>query len=304
MPDIRITLHPTLEGVRAAASRREALAVRTQDGSIAVRLMHPEKEHPLARIPFLRGALRLFAALTGTARTCAAARTLRPQELTRPTRGERALAQSLHISPLALAGFNTGLGILLIALTFAALPMLAQQALSSLDFAPRTALTCALRCILLPAAVASCFRLKFLRRTAMYRGAANKVADCLASGRTPDIENVLTSRRIAAESDPAFLLLTAIAFIIVGALLPLDFDLLILRVLARILLIPVIAGVLNEFVRPVERRPGSILHAPLAFLQRTFTLEPHSEMLEVAITAVRAAKGELKREDTKTEADA
>ena len=304
MPDTRITLRPTLEGVHAAASRRGALAVRTQDGSIAVRLMHPEKEHPLSRIPVLRGVRRLFDSLAETAQLCAAARTLRPQELTRPTRGERALAQALHISPLTLTGLGTGLGILLIALAFAAIPLLAEQLLAPLGFGLCAALVCILRCILLLAAVAGCFRLKFLRRLAMYRGAANKTADCLASGRSLDIENVLTSRRLAAASDPAFLLLTAIAFIVLGTILPLDFDNLILRVLVRIALIPVTAGVLNEFVRPVERHPDNPLHAPLDLLQRPFTLEPHSEMLEVAITAVRAVKGELKRSETKTEAKA
>lgn len=301
MPVSRITLRPTLEGVHASADRREALAVRTQDGSIAVRLMHPQKEHPLAHTPLLRGVLRLFSAVSGTVRLCGVARSLHPQELTRPTRGERALAQVLHISPLTLTGLGTGLGILLIALAFAALPLLAEQALSPLSFGLRTALLCALRCILLLAAVSSCFRMKFLRRTAMYRGAANKAADCLASGLEPDIENVLFSRRLAAKSDPAFLLLTALVFIILGSVLPLDFDHLLLRVPVRIALIPVIAAVLNEFIRPIERHPDSLLHAPLDLLQRTFTLEPHSEMLEVAVTAVRAVRGELKRAESKTE---
>jgi uncharacterized protein YqhQ len=85
---------------------------------------------------------------------------------------------------------------------------------------------------------------------------------------------------------------------------PFDQPSLIWRLLSRIVLLPVIAGVSYEFVRLTARfadRPWMrTLIAPNLALQRLTTREPDDGMLEVAIAALKAVlvkEGVLKGEE-------
>ena len=286
-------LLPAIEGICARTEEKETYAVRTERGAIAVRIVRVKRRDVLRRVPVLRGMFRLGRAVASPLHILGVSQDMHPQQLTRPSAEGRTLSKALHLRRLTLTGLRSAAIIIVFALAITFLPLLLDQAVLGWPVAARTAILCCLRIALLLLSVRLLFRLKFLRRIAMCRGAANKVADCLRRGKPLDIENALTGRRLAAESDPAFLLLTAVLLIIAGAVLPLDFSNLLQRVLARAGLTLVLAGLLNEALRPIERRPDSPLHLPLDALQRTFTMEPHSEMLEVAITAVRAARGEL-----------
>ena len=67
-----------------------------------------------------------------------------------------------------------------------------------------------------------------------------------------------------------------------------------IQILVRILIVFVAAGVVNEPIYLVERlsatNPLRFLRAPLMWLERMFVMEPHSQMVEVALCAFNAAK--------------
>ena len=295
MPQNKETMRllPAIEGAYVQRGPREIFAVRTRDGSINVRVARARRRDMTEGIPLLRGVARLVRAVRRPMHVYSTSQRMRPQQLTRPSADSAALARSLCLPRLTLTALRVTLVILLSVVAFVLLPQLLELALMSWPVALRGLLLCVVRIGLLLGIVYVLSRLKFLRRIAMCRGAANKVSECLRERKKLTIESALTSRRIAAESDGAFLLLLAILLIIAGTALPLDFKDVFLRVAARLLVVLVLAAVVNEILLPIERQPDSLLHRPLEWLQRVFTVEPHSEMLEVAITAVRAARGEI-----------
>ncbi len=133
-------------------------------------------------------------------------------------------------------------------------------------------------------------RLKDIQRVFMYHGAEHKCINCVENGKELTVENVLGSSRFHKRCGTSFLLivvvLSVIFFLILGMLgLRSPW----LRLLLRILLIPVIAGCAYEFIRLAgrsENRCIQALSAPGLLLQRLVTREPDAKMAEVAIAAV------------------
>lgn len=285
-------LLPAIEGVYVQRGRREAYAVRTRDGSISVRVSRRKRREGADGIPLLRGVVRLVRAVRRPLHIYSVSQRLRPQQLTRPSADAAAMARALRLPRLTLTALRCTLAVFMFAIAFATLPVFLELTMLSWPVFLRGLTLCLVRVALLLLSVAALSRMKFLRRIAMCRGAANKVARCLHARRKLNYEAVLTCPRLAGESDLAFLLLLGVLLIIAGAVLPLDTSDLFLRVTSRLLLVIALAAVVNEIIRPIERHPESPWHRPLDWLQRTFTMEPHSEMLEVAITGVRAARGE------------
>ena len=287
-----LQLLPAIEGAYVQRGKREAFAVRTKDGSIAVRIARRKRRSAAERIPLLRGVLRLVRAVRRPLRVYSVSQNMRPQQLTRPSADSAAMARALRLPRLTLTALRCTLVAFLFVIAFALLPLLFELALVSWPVFLRGLTLCLTRVGLMLFSIRTLSHMKFLRRISMCRGAANKVTECLRAKKKLSIEAALTSPRLTGESDAAFLLLLGILLIIAGALLPLDFSDVFLRVAVRLLLILALAAVVNEIIRPIERAPESVWHRPLDWLQRTFTMEPHSEMLEVAITAVRAVRGD------------
>ena len=286
-------LLPAVEGAYVRRGAREIFAVRTKDGSINVRVARAPRPGQVERIPLLRGVARAIRAVRRPFRIYAASSRMRPQQLTRPSADMTHVARSLHLPRLTLTALRTAFFIMLCVAGFAILPLLLELVIVPWPTPLRAVTLCVVRAGLLLAAVFGLSRMRFLKRVSMCRGAANKVSECVRARKRLTIESALTCRRTAAESDGAFLLLLGLLLIVAGSALPLDFSDMFLRAAVRVLLALALAAVVNEILRPIERRPDSPLHRPLEWLQRTFTIEPHSEMLEVAITAVKAARGEI-----------
>ena len=151
---------------------------------------------------------------------------------------------------------------------------------------------CAVRVLcVFPASFLVC-RLKLIDRMCMYRGATAKVKNAaIQYGMELTHEQAVLSSRITLESDGAFLLLTvAVAFILFSCVSP---GSALYGPHGRLLLTLLAAGIVNELVRPLERaKSGSMLYEagrPYRALQRLFTIEPHNQMIEVAVCAWQAA---------------
>ena len=130
---------------------------------------------------------------------------------------------------------------------------------------------------------------KDVKRTFMYHGAEHKTINCLEAGDELTPENVLKHTRFHKRCGTSFVFIVMIISIL--AFMFIHTDTVWLRMLSRLLLIPVIAGLSYEVIRYAglhQNACSRIMSAPGLWVQRITTKEPDLQMAEVAIKAVEA----------------
>lgn len=140
-------------------------------------------------------------------------------------------------------------------------------------------------------------RMKDIQRTFMYHGAEHKCISCIENGLELTVENVRTCSREHKRCGTSFLFIVmfiSIVFIMVVSI-PLfaviHVNTGLWRVVLRLALLPVIAGVSYEFIRlagQTDNKLVNILSKPGMMMQKLTTKEPDDSMIEVAIAAVEA----------------
>ena len=128
-----------------------------------------------------------------------------------------------------------------------------------------------------------------IKRVYMYHGAEHKCINCIESGLDLNVENVRKSSRLHKRCGTSFLLIVMLISILFFMFIQVDQGA--LRLILRILLIPVIAGVSYEFIRLAGRSDNLIVNIfskPGLMLQKITTQEPQDDMIEVAIASVEA----------------
>lgn len=128
-----------------------------------------------------------------------------------------------------------------------------------------------------------------MKRVFMYHGAEHKTINCLEAGVPLTPENVMEYSRFHKRCGTSFLFIVMIVSILFFMVIHVDQA--VLRIILRLLLVPVIAGVSYEFIRLAGRNDSwimKVLSAPGLWVQRLTTKEPDLDMLEVAIASVEA----------------
>lgn len=128
-----------------------------------------------------------------------------------------------------------------------------------------------------------------IKRTYMYHGAEHKCINCIEHVLPLTVENVMKSSKEHKRCGTSFLLIVMVISILF--FLVIRPETLWLRLVSRILLIPVIAGVSFEFLRLAGNSDNpvvNLLSKPGLMLQGLTTKEPDEKMAEVAICAVEA----------------
>ena len=140
-----------------------------------------------------------------------------------------------------------------------------------------------------------------IKRVFAYHGAEHKTVHAYEAGVELTVDNVREFATAHARCGTAFLLTLTILTVLIFA--PFGRPPLIWRLVSRIVLLPVIAGISYEVIRVMARlsdRPWMrVLTAPNLALQRLTTRQPDDGMLEVAITALKTvldSEGILARE--------
>ena len=137
--------------------------------------------------------------------------------------------------------------------------------------------------------VASISLMKDIKRVYMYHGAEHKCINCIEKGRPLTVKNVMRSSRLHKRCGTSFMLFVVLVSIVVFFFIRVENP--VYRVLLRIALVPVIAGISYEIIRLAGRSDNilvKIISAPGMWLQRLTTKEPDESMAEVAIAAVEA----------------
>ena len=131
--------------------------------------------------------------------------------------------------------------------------------------------------------------MKDIRRLYRYHGAEHKCINCIERGRPLTVKNVMRSSRLHKRCGTSFIFFVLFVSIVLFFFIRVDNAA--ERVVLRILLMPVVAGISYEIIRLAGRCDNilvRIISAPGMAVQRLTTKEPDEKMAEVAIAAVDA----------------
>ena len=138
--------------------------------------------------------------------------------------------------------------------------------------------------------VAAIGRLPDIKRVFAYHGAEHKVINAYEAGDGLTVESARRHSVLHPRCGTSFLLVVLVVSILFFSLL--GNQVLWWRILSRVLLLPVVAGISYEFIKftakHAQTRAGRLLAAPGLWLQRLTTSEPEDEQLEVALSAFKA----------------
>lgn len=132
-------------------------------------------------------------------------------------------------------------------------------------------------------------RMEEIRRTFMYHGAEHKCINCIEHGMELTVENVRKSSKQHKRCGTSFLIFVMLISILLFMVI--RTDTLWLRIVSRIVLVPVIAGISYEILRLAGRSDSGLINLvsrPGLWMQNLTTKEPDDSMIQVAIAAVEA----------------
>jgi uncharacterized protein YqhQ len=285
-----------LEGIMMKNKDQYAVAVRKPDGQIEV---HTDTHIGIAgksewaKLPLIRGVVNFIDSLVlGMETLTYSASFYEEEEEQEPGRLERFLTKVFgEKAEKVVMGCTVAFSIVMAVAIFMILPYFI-SGLFRKFIVSNTLLAIVEGCIrlgLFVLYVVLISAMKDIKRTYMYHGAEHKCINCIERGRHLNVENVRKSSRYHSRCGTSFMFIVMVISIIFFIFIRVESP--ILRVLYRLLLIPVIAGVSYEFIRLAGRSENPlvrILSLPGKGMQMLTTKEPDDDMIEVAIAAVEA----------------
>ncbi len=273
-----------IEGVMMRGKQNAAIAMRAPDESIVI---HQEElgeiyRSRLLNIPFLRGMIMLWDALG------MGLRALTISANTQTGEDEKIEGPQLILTLVVSLAFALGLFFLLPALAghlFSLLPFEASAWVGNL-------VEGLLRLVILIGYIWLVGRVPDIQRVFAYHGAEHKTINAFEAGADLTPETVSKYSLEHPRCGTAFLLTLVVLSVIFFTLLgPLPLG---LRLVSRIVLIPIMAGIAYEYIRwsanHLDWSLVKVLVKPNLALQRLTTREPSLSMLEVSIAAFNAMK--------------
>lgn len=276
----RIGGQAVIEGVMMRHGDRLAIAVRTPEQEIVVheeKLVPAGQHFPVLKLPLLRGVVAFLEALVLGAKAITISANLAMPEEEEELSGWQ-LTLTVCVALVFCIALFFFLPTFLLRLLHDVLPA-KPLFLNLLEGMVRLAV------FLLYLVLIS--RAQDIQRVFAYHGAEHKVIACLEAGRELTQENAAGFTTLHPRCGTSFLLLVMTVSILLFTLF--GWPSLWLRLLLRLLLLPLVAGISYELIRLAGRsRFFRSLTAPGLWLQRLTTREPDRDQLEVAIKAVQA----------------
>ncbi len=285
-----------LEGVMMKNKDRYAVAVRKPNGEIDVEISNYQgilEDSKLKKIPFIRGVFNFIDSLILGMKALNHSADFYEEEeeetkfdkaLNKLTkgRGEEVLTTFVMILSIVLA-----VGIFIVLPYF--ISSWLQDCFNIMNDSIIAVIEGVLRIGIFVLYVVAISAMKDIRRVYMYHGAEHKCINCIEHGYTLNLKNAKRSSRLHKRCGTSFLFFVMFVSIILFFFIREDNQL--LKVLLRIALMPVVAGISFEIIRLAGRTDNIIvrvLSAPGMLIQRMTTKEPDDKMIEVAIASVEA----------------
>ena len=271
-----------IEGVMMKGPTRIATAVREPSGNIAVRVepVHSLGDRfPLLKKPLLRGVIALGEALVYGIRALSFSAQAAGEE------GEELSSKEIALTMLAAFG--------LAVLLFVVLPTYATKFIQSVVSEPYllNLFEGVLRLTIFFTYVGVISSLSDIRRVFQYHGAEHKTIYAYEAGIPLEIESIRKYSRLHPRCGTNFLLIVMVVSIFMFAFL--GWPDLWLRILSRVVLLPLVAGISYEIIRfagSCDNPLVAMLMKPGLWLQYMTTREPSDDQIEVAIRALEAVR--------------
>ena len=290
-----------MEGVMMKNQEKCAVAVRKPDQEIAVEIIEYKgivNNQTIRNLPIVRGVCSFVESLTLGMKTLTFSASFFEDEEekkeSQAVQGEKDTAGRTEKEKKredAMMGGTVVLSIILAVAIFMVLPyyisVFFQRFIGSQTVI--ALLEGVLRLAIFIGYVALISLMPDIKRVYMYHGAEHKCINCIENGLELTVENVRKSSKQHKRCGTSFLLIVMLISIIFFLFIRVDSGW--LRLLLRLLLIPVIAGVSYEFIRLAGRSDHAvvnILSKPGMWLQKLTTREPDDSMIEVGIASVEA----------------
>ena len=281
-----------LEGIMMKNRDRYAVAVRKPDGEIFVQT---EEFHSvtgrykkLTTIPFIRGVFNFIDSMVLGIKTLTFSASFYEEEEEEKEFSEAEQKKKEKKESLLMAG-TVAFSIVAAVVIFMVLPYFLSSLMKPVvpSYHLRTVIEGFVRIGIFIIYILLISRMKDIQRTFMYHGAEHKCINCIEHGLPLTVENVRNSSRQHKRCGTSFLFFVLAISIILLLLIRVESPL--MRVVVRIALLPVIAGVSYEFLSFAGKHDSKlvdILSRPGMWMQGLTTKEPDDTMIEVAIAAV------------------
>lgn len=285
-----------MEGVMMRGPKKIAVAIRLDDGSIHMKTEAAPKQGKWTKIPLVRGVISFVSSLiTGTKVLMYSADVL---EQNYPDEYEKDKFDVWIEEKFGkekawklLMAFSVIAAIVLAVVVFMLLPTVLTGLLSNLTesiFLLNLA-EGVVRMVIFIGYIAAISKMQEINTVFQYHGAEHKSIHCFENGLELTPQNAQQFYTLHPRCGTSFLMFVMVIAVLVHALM--GWPNMWIRILSRILVLPVIAGVSYELLKWAGRSDNAVvkmLSLPGIYLQKLTTREPSDAQLEVAIAALKA----------------
>lgn len=274
-----------LEGIMMKNKDKYAVAVRKPDGQIAVEVDNTRGvlgEKKIKEIPLIRGVFNFIDSMILGMRCINFSASVYDEEEDKADGGKGDKIVTALVTAFSVM-FALGIFVVLPSyLTALFTKNLRNESLRAIIEGVLRILIFILYILLISA-------MKDIRRLFRYHGAEHQCINCLEKGKPLTVRNVMHSSRLHKRCGTSFIFFVLLVSVVLFFFIRVDNPL--MRVLLRILLIPVVAGISYEIIRLAGRFDNilvRIISMPGMGIQLLTTKKPDKYMVEVAIAAVEA----------------
>lgn len=279
-----------LEGIMMKNGPTYAVAVRKPDGEIEVKTDEYKsviKWEKLTKIPFVRGVFNFIDSMVLGMKTLTYSASFFEEETDIELTEEEAIKQQKKED--LIMGITMVVSVVIALGLFMVLPYFISNLFKNIITSRflRTVLESLVRIGLFVVYILAVSQMKDIQRTFMYHGAEHKCINCIEHSMELTVENVKKSSKQHKRCGTSFLFFVMLVSVIVCFFITAESQ--ILRVVIRLALLPVIAGISYELIKLAGSSTNPVvelLSKPGMALQNLTTKEPEDDMIEVAIRAV------------------
>lgn len=292
-----------MEGIMMKGADRTAIAVRREDGTINVKEQPLAPKKAWAKIPIIRGVLVFVDSLiTGTKTLMYSAEVLEEdipveeqEEMSKVDKwllnkfGEKGFFNILLYSSVVLAlAFSVGLFVLLPTWIVGLFSKVTESAILL------NLIEGLLRIIMFVIYVLAISQMNDIKRVFQYHGAEHRTIHCYENGLELTPENCMQFESLHPRCGTSFLVFVMFISLLLFSFM--GWPNVWVRLLSRLVLIPVVAGISYEVLKWAGSSDSmlvKILSVPGLYMQKLTTKDPDRSMIEVAIVAVNACLSDL-----------
>ncbi len=287
-----------IEGVMMRHGEDVAVAVRRPDGEIEVAKSKYEnitRKHKILGFPIIRGVVAFINSLVLGIRTLTYSATFYEDDIENEEGiTDRVVDETFKSKgESAVMVFTIVIALVIAVALFIILPYFISELILKYTHITSATLLALIegfvKLFIFIAYIAVISQMKDIKRTFMYHGAEHKCINCLEDGHVLTVNNVMRCSKVHRRCGTSFIVFVLVLSIILFIFIRVDE--LWLRLVVRILLIPVIAGLSFEFIQWAGNSNSflaKLLIAPGLWVQAMTTKEPTRDMVEVAIASVDA----------------